>query len=107
LNSATIWGIAVIFTRRAEANPITVPIAIPAAISQYVSMSSSKSVKKIAIAIPTAAMTLPDLAVAGDERRLMPRMSRSAATTYARLMTFCESASGVTGPGRPVPPACA
>jgi hypothetical protein len=34
LKSATICGIAVIFTRRAEANPITVPTAIPIAINQ-------------------------------------------------------------------------
>ena len=33
LKSATICGIAVIRTRRAEATPITVPTAIPAAIS--------------------------------------------------------------------------
>ncbi len=34
LKSATICGIAVIFTRRAEATPITLPTAIPAAINQ-------------------------------------------------------------------------
>ena len=32
LNSATICGIAVIFTARAETTPITAPIAIPTAI---------------------------------------------------------------------------
>ncbi len=34
LNSATICGIAVIFTFRAPTTPITDPIAIPAAIHQ-------------------------------------------------------------------------
>ena len=34
LNSATICGIAVIFTFRAPTTPITEPIAIPAAIHQ-------------------------------------------------------------------------
>ena len=34
LNSATICGIAVIRTARAETTPITVPTAIPATISQ-------------------------------------------------------------------------
>ena len=34
LNSATICGIAVIFTLRAETTPITVPTAIPTMISQ-------------------------------------------------------------------------
>ena len=33
LNSATICGIAVIFTARAETTPITAPIAMPTAIS--------------------------------------------------------------------------
>ena len=34
LKSATICGIAVIFTRRAETTPITVPTAMPTKISQ-------------------------------------------------------------------------
>ena len=34
LKSATIWGIAVIFTARAETTPITDPIAIPTSMSQ-------------------------------------------------------------------------
>ena len=34
LKSATICGIAVIFTSRAETTPITVPTAIPTTISQ-------------------------------------------------------------------------
>jgi hypothetical protein len=34
LKSATICGIAVIFTRRAEMTPITVPMAMPTRISQ-------------------------------------------------------------------------
>ena len=38
LNSATICGIAVIFTLRAETAPMTAPIAIPTMISQYLSI---------------------------------------------------------------------
>jgi hypothetical protein len=34
LKSATICGMAVIFTMRAEATPMTVPTAIPAMMSQ-------------------------------------------------------------------------
>ena len=34
LNSATIWGIAVIFTLRAAGTPTAVPIAMPSAISR-------------------------------------------------------------------------
>ena len=80
LKSATICGIAVIFTSRAEATPITVPIAIPTRISQYWSMSSSRNVKKIAIAIPTAAIQFPERAVGGEDRRRIPTMRSTAAT---------------------------
>ena len=92
LNSATICGIAVIFTRRAEATPITVPTATPAAISQYESISGLRSVKTIAIAMPTAATTFPERAVAGEESRLMPMIRQTPATRYARLIVVCETA---------------
>ena len=80
LNSATICGIAVIFTMRAEATPMTVPTATPAAISQYESICGLRSVKTIAIVMPIAAITFPERAVAGDESRLMPMISPTLAT---------------------------
>ncbi len=92
LNSATICGIAVIFTVRAEATPITVPTATPAAISQYESISGLRSVKTTAIVIPTAATTLPERAVAGEDSRLMPTIRQTPATRYARLIVVWETA---------------
>ena len=87
-------GIAVIFTSRAEATPMTLPIPIPVRISQYVSMSESRKVKKTAIAIPIAAITFPERAVGGELRRRMPTMRRTAATRYVKLIAVCDSASG-------------
>src|SRR5215210_8832246 len=53
LNSATICGIAVIFTVRAPTTPITDPIAIPTAIHhQPVTTSSFVSVTTTATSIP-------------------------------------------------------
>ena len=77
LNSATICGIAVIFTLRAAGTPMTVPITMPSAISPQLPMSSRSSVAMTATAMPTAAMRLPRTAVvglrqlrqAGDEQR--------------------------------------
>ena len=43
-------------------------------------MSGSRNVKKIAIAIPTAAIKLPERAVGGEESRRIPTMRRTAAT---------------------------
>ena len=80
LKSATICGIAVICTARAERTPITVPTAIPARISQYWSISLLANVNPTAIAMPTAAIQFPDRAVRGCESRLMPMMNRIAAT---------------------------
>ena len=92
LNSATICGIAVIFTIRAEATPITVPTATPAAINQYESISGLRSVKTTAIAMPIAATMFPERAVAGDESRLMPTMKQTPAARYARSIVVWETA---------------
>ena len=52
LNSATICGIAVIFTLRAAGMPTAVPIAMPTTISGQSPMRSSSSVAITAIAMP-------------------------------------------------------
>ena len=80
MKSATICGIAVICTARAEMTPMTVPTAIPASISQYWSISLIVNVNPTAIAMPSAPIQFPDRAVRGCESRLMPMMRRIAAT---------------------------
>ncbi len=80
LNRATICGIAVIFTARAETTPITVPSAMPRMIRPKFSISGSSSVATTAINIPIAASTLPRRAVRGWLSPLMPRMNRTDAT---------------------------
>ena len=76
LNSATICGIAVIFTVRAPTTPITVPTTPPASmIHQPVTTSSLKSVTTIATSIPTAPIWLPRRACRGDERKCSARMN--------------------------------
>jgi hypothetical protein len=80
LKSATICGIAVMRTRRADATPITEPTATPEAMSQYESIAGLASVNPSAIAIPTAAVRFPERAVAGEERRLIPTMRKTLAT---------------------------
>ena len=52
MNSATICGIAVIFTLRAETAPITVPTAIPTMMSQYESIAGEANVNATAIDHP-------------------------------------------------------
>jgi hypothetical protein len=80
LNSATICGIAVIFTRRAPMAPPMPPMSAPTMIHQYVTTRSSKSVAPIAIAMPTAATWFPERAVRGEESRFRPMMKSDAAT---------------------------
>ena len=76
LNSATICGIAVIFTLRAPTSPITAPIAAPAAIHhQPVVTSFLNSVTTIATSIPAAPIWLPSRACLGDERNFSARMN--------------------------------
>ncbi len=80
LKSATICGIAVICTARAATTPTTEPSAIPTSISPYWSISLTRKVNPTAIAIPTAAIQLPDRAVRGCDSRFTPTMRRIAAT---------------------------
>ena len=76
LNSATICGIAVIWTLRAAGIPIAVPITSPSAISQGVldplSTCGVSSVAMNASAIPVAAIRFPRTAVRGPVSPLIP-----------------------------------
>ncbi|MEI2700934.1 MAG: hypothetical protein V9E83_00865 [Baekduia sp.] len=65
MNSATICGIAVIFTLSAEGMPIAVPMTTPMMISHAFENGSTSSVAITASAMPTAAIRLPRTAVFG------------------------------------------
>jgi hypothetical protein len=80
LSSATICGIAVIFTVRAIQSPIAVPTTIPAAMVPYDRIARSSIVMTIARSIPAPEIRLPSRAVSGLPSRLSPRMKRTAAT---------------------------
>ena len=80
LNSATICGIAVIFTWRAAGIPTAVPSATPSAISPHSPASGLSSVAMTAIAMPTAAMRLPRTAVVGPASPRRPWMKSEKAT---------------------------
>ena len=80
LNSATICGIAVIFTLRAAGIPTAVPIARPTTSSGQSPIRSSSSVATTAIAMPAAAMRLPRTAVRGPRNMCRPRMNIEKAT---------------------------
>ena len=118
LNSATICGIAVIFTLRALGMPIAVPMTRPMAIRRKSAPSRSgfSSVAITAIAMPTAAILLPCTAVVGLVSRARPMMKRLNATMYAATMKFgsCRKIVAVMAsrrrrsrPRRPSPRACA
>ena len=76
MNSATICGIAVIFTLRAAGTPTAVPITSPATINHTVAEPSNSplrnNVAMIATAIPTAAILLPRTAVRGPVSPISP-----------------------------------
>jgi hypothetical protein len=76
LNSATICGIAVIFTLRAAGTPTAVPMASPTRIRITVpepwNSPLRSSVATTATAMPTAAIWLPRTAVRGPVRPLIP-----------------------------------
>ena len=72
LNSATICGIAVIFTLRAAGTPTAVPIATPRTISSQSPTPRLSSVATTAIAMPTAATWLPRTAVRGPRSMCSP-----------------------------------
>ncbi len=80
LNSATICGIAVIFTRRAATAPKPPPRIIPSPISQKLPMPFWANVTTIASSMPAAPTWLPRLAVAGDERKRRARMKVTIVT---------------------------
>ncbi len=80
LNSATICGIAVIFTLRAAGMPTAVPITIPITISAQSPIRSSSSVPTSAIPIPTAATWLPRTAVRGPRTIRRPAMKSAKPT---------------------------
>ena len=76
LNSATICGIAVIFTLRAAGTPTAVPMATPTTISAQSPIRSSSSVAASAMPMPTAAIWLPRTAVRGPRTMCRPTMNR-------------------------------
>ena len=69
LNSATICGIAVIFTRRAATAPNPPPTTIADDDLPVAAARSGANVTTIAITIPTAPIWLPRRARAGSERK--------------------------------------
>ena len=105
LKSATICGIAVIFTLRAAGIPTAVPIARPIAISRKSAPSSAgfSSVATTAISMPTAAILLPWTAVVGLVRRDRPMMNSENATMYAAVMKSASCRKIVAGPIRTPP----
>jgi hypothetical protein len=80
LNSATICGIAVIFTERAAGTPTAVPTTMPRMIRPQLPTCGCSSVAPTATAMPAAAMTLPRRAVVGRRRFWRPTMNRMIAT---------------------------
>ena len=80
LNSATICGIAVIFTLRAPTAPNAPPIAAPTMIRQFRWTPGRASVTPIAHAIPNAPIQLPFRACFGDERNRSARMKQTIVT---------------------------
>ena len=80
LNSATICGIAVIFTLRAAGMPTAVPISSPRISSGQSPIRSSSSVATTAITMPAAAIRLPRTAVRGPRSMCRPRMNMAKAT---------------------------
>ncbi len=79
LKSATICGIAVIFTCRAAGMPTAAPSAMPSAISPQLPSFGFSSVAITAIAMPTAAMRFPRTAVVGPESPRNPWMNSEKA----------------------------
>ena len=79
LNSATICGIAVIFTLRAAGTPTAVPSATPSDDQPPVALAGLSSVATTAIAMPTAAMRFPRTAVVGPDSPRRPWMNRAKA----------------------------
>jgi hypothetical protein len=81
LNAATIWGIAVIFTRRAAGTPMATPMAIAPTMSGMWPSPLRAKVAPMAIAIPAAPTRFPARARLGE---LRPFSARMKPTTAAR-----------------------
>ena len=88
LNSATICGIAVIFTRRAATAPKPPPMTMPIAIAHQLVVPMSIHVTTIASSMPTAPIWLPRLARAGFDRNLSARMKQTIVIRYSRFVTL-------------------
>src|SRR2546429_2182801 len=99
LNSATICGIAVIFTARAATAPIGAEASITSRIHQRYWMPLRANVATMAISIPAAPMRLPSGAVFGEERK---RSARMKATIVARYASAIASARLIRPPSRPL-----
>ncbi len=80
LNSATICGIAVIFTRRAATAPKAAPMAPPRIITQPTCTPVCRAVTTIASAIPAAPILLPSRACLGEERKRSARTKQMMVT---------------------------
>ncbi len=79
LNSATICGIAVIRTRRADGTPSAAPTTSPSEDQQPV-VAHVSSVASTATSMPSAAILLPRTAVRGPVSPDRPRMNSANAT---------------------------
>jgi hypothetical protein len=79
LKSATIWGIAVMRTSRAETAPTAMPTRIGGMISgQLPVLWTSAAVMPRTSNMPTAAIRLPCRAVAGERSSWIPNMNAIA-----------------------------
>ncbi len=81
LNIATIWGIAVILTTRAQYHPPRPPIATPAKIQRKFESPGLRNVTATAMSIASPAYMIPRRAVVGPLIALRPRMKTRTATT--------------------------
>ena len=82
LKMATIWGMAVIGTRRAPRTPITAPTPPPTAMIHHESSIPSvvNRVQATTRVIPPAPSRLPVRAVRGEARNFRARMKVTLAT---------------------------
>ena len=82
LKSATICGMAVIFTRRAATAPIGTPIRRPTIVIAMPASVKCRSgaVASNAMTMPTAAIWLPRRALRGELNWMRPMMKSTAAT---------------------------
>ena len=74
LKIATIWGIAVIWTTRAQYQPANPPIATPTAMRAKFDSPGSSTLTATAMSIATPARTIPRRAVVGELIERSPRM---------------------------------